>query len=111
MWDLTLQRVVMHRLPWSAGEYQHLEPGDLDPSLPPTPEKRVRIAAALATEMRDAAILGTACIINAEAIRAVLVMDEDTWARDIGKLKGACSRFDAVDPRRRFDEARGFRLN
>lgn len=95
-------------LPWSTSEYEQLQPGDLAPVPAPTPEQRVRVAAALATVMRDAAMTGqnSGPCPNAEVIRAVLIMDAAAWASDIGALQQAFATlaYDPVDPKARFNQ-------
>lgn len=93
-------------LPWSKSSYKTLEPGDLHPHPAPTRDQRIRVAAALATIMRDGNMVGEPTLPNAETIRAVLVMDDAAWARDIGAIREVVSYYDAEDPKKRFDQIR-----
>jgi hypothetical protein len=97
--------MALKKLPWNTSEYHRLDPDDFSPS-PPTPERRIRIAAALATYMRDANMLGWPPKGNVETIRAVLTMDNAAWARDIGSIRGVVDSYDAVDPKVRFEQVR-----
>lgn len=91
------------KLPWTSAEYVSLEPDDLY-RLPPTPDQRIRVAAAAATFIRDSNMLGHECPINVEAVRALLVMSDDAWAEGIAKLQSGngCFRYDPEDPRIRY---------
>jgi hypothetical protein len=91
------------KLPWSTDSYTKLEPGDLDPT-PPTPEQRIRVAAALLTQMRDDNMIGLGSGTNAEVVRAILTMNDDAWWRDIGGFRGIIEAFDGEDPRRRWEQ-------
>ncbi len=91
-------------LAWSTSSYKALEPNDLAPHPAPTPEQRIRVAAALATWMRDEAMTDQPRTLNAESIRAVLVMDADAWARDIGSIGKIVRVYDAEDPKKRFEQ-------
>lgn len=97
------------RKAWDNESYTALEPGDLDPT-PPTAERRVRVAAMLATMMRDRAMglrsADSMPDVNGEMIRAILVMDDEAWARDIGGLQEQIREhlFDAVPPLERFKQ-------
>jgi hypothetical protein len=99
----------MKRLPWSSDSYRLLDPADLKPVPAPTPEQRVRVAAALATLIRDARMLGkdANAIPNSEAIRAVLVMDAEAWARDIVTIARIVTAYDDKDPKLRFEQIQG----
>lgn len=100
----------MKQLPWPQSDYLKLDPSDFSPTPAPTPEQRIRVAAALATRMRDLNMLGLSTALNAEAIRAVLVMDESAWARDIAGIGAIAERYDPVDPKTRFEQVqRAFR--
>lgn len=92
------------KLPWSKGEYQKLDPHDFLPTPAPTAEQRLRVAAALATYARDGQLTGAHPLPNMETIRAILVMDAEAWARDIGELRQILSVYDAEDPKKRFDQ-------
>lgn len=94
----------MKKLPWSPSSYKMLEPNDLSPYPAPTPEQRLRVAAALATHIRDVRMLGGVPMPNSETIRAVLVMDAAAWARDIGAIAQVATSYDAEDPKKRFDQ-------
>jgi hypothetical protein len=98
----------MRKLPWPLESYRALEAHDLDPA-PPTPEQRIRVAAAILTCMRDANMLGKDFPANAETVRAVLVMDAAAWARDIGVVAAALvpPRYDAEDPFVRWNQSTG----
>lgn len=97
-------------LPWSRSEYIRIEPGDLDPT-PPTPERRIRVVAALATMMRDASMTdGDPGPANNESIRSLLTCD-DVWIRDMDEIRTMLGRnhdlaYDPVDPRIRFEQIR-----
>jgi hypothetical protein len=93
--------------PW-IGEYVALQRSDFE--LPVTPEKRVRVAAAFATLIRDAEMFGSAVFgsPNAETIRALLTMSEAEWEMDVAPMAwdlGAPKNFDAVSPRTRFTQS------
>jgi len=94
----------MNKLPWKRSEYTKLT--DSDFLSPPTPERRIRIAAALATDMRDRAMLGFDPCGNFETLRGVLTMGEREWERDVVPLKDELLReglgFDTVDPKQRY---------
>ena len=103
----------MKRLPWNVGEYVRLEPNDLLPHPAPTPEQRIRVAACVATILRDEAMLGvrSSSSANHETIRALLTMSPEAWARDIiglGDLRhpvlGSVLAYDHIDPKTRFDQ-------
>lgn len=86
-------------------EYVKLESSDLE--LPVTPEKRVRVAAAVATMCRDAAMFGgRGSGPNAETIRGILVMSEEEWERDVigGDLEKVITAFDPVNPKKRWEQ-------
>ena len=100
------------RMPWPFESYTLLEPNDLDET-PPSPEQRIRVATALLTYIRDANMLGKDPGINAETVRAVLVMDVESWKREISQIRdfletswAAKRRYDAVDPHTRFEQTR-----
>ena len=94
----------MAKLAWSSNEYVKITAQDLLQQ-PPTAEQRIRIAAALATKMRDCAMTGHTTQINAELIRAVLVMDDAAWARDVKPELGLfIEGYDPVDPKVRFEQ-------
>lgn len=100
----------MKKLPWSEKEYRYLESGDLSPRPAPTPEQRIRVAAAITTRIRDANMTGQQPIGNAETIRAVLVMDEEAWARDIGDVAAVIvPTFDLEDPKTRWAQTVGLK--
>lgn len=94
--------------PW-AREYKMIASGDLDPKLPPTPEKRIRIAAWLATGIRDQSMFGVEFGANAETIRAILVEPDVRWARNMEMLAMArreqVRSYDPVDGETRFLQA------
>jgi len=92
-------------LPWNTDAYLPLAPGDLDPT-PLTPERRIRIAAALATMMRDERMIDGPQVVSAEVIRAVLTMTDEAWARDCSQLQGFVKYYDPVDPKVRFEQTR-----
>jgi hypothetical protein len=93
------------KLAWSTGSYTPLLSSDLLPTPQPTDDQRLRVAAALATLMRDEAMTGKESFgPNAETIRAVLVMDAASWARDIPSIARVVKAYDAVDPRKRFEQ-------
>lgn len=100
------KRVVEGKaLAWSTSEYVRLLPGDLLPTPAPTDTQRLRVAAALATIIRDERMLGKEPSgPNAETIRAVLIMDADSWARDIGSIARVVHAYDPVDPKTRFEQ-------
>ena len=93
----------MKTLPWSTETYKPLEPGDLLPH-PPTPEQRIRVAAALATWMRDGNMTGVGGPINAEVIRTILIASDEVWARDIVGIAELDLSYDAEDPKVRFEQ-------
>lgn len=97
----------LKKLPWKIEEYAILEPGDLKPYPAPTPEQRIRVAAAVATLIRDEDMLGKKPSgPNSETIRAVLMMSPEQWARDIIHLR-ACPEllyYDNVSPITRFEQ-------
>lgn len=95
----------MSKLPWSTSSYKKLEPGDLLPTPPPTPEQRLRVAAAIATVIRDARMTRKEPGPNAETIRAVLVMDAKAWERDAPSLAKGIWFYDDEDPKVRFEQA------
>jgi hypothetical protein len=114
---------ILPTLPWDTAGYIALAPGDLLPTPAPTPEQRIRVAAALATRLRDSNMLDAAALLsndgrasdgphpNAETIRGVLLMDADAWARDIGSIAAGLvmlgiDRYDGADPRTRFEQTR-----
>ena len=84
--------------------YEHLAPEDFE--LPVTPEKRIRVAAAVATVIRDTNLFGggPGPGPNAETIRAILTMGEDEWALDVPSLANVLKTFDPVSARDRFDQ-------
>lgn len=92
------------KLPWETSSYVKLEPGDLAPTPAPTPEQRIRVAAALATVLRDARMTGEETPVNGETIRGVLVEDAAAWARDIGSVARVLDAYDATDPLERFEQ-------
>lgn len=94
----------MRKLPWSTDEYVKLDPLDLLPERPPTEDQRVRVAAALATLVRDNNMLGIPIGPNAETVRIFLTMDAASWKRHIGSLQGAVFAYDPVDGGTRFDQ-------
>lgn len=99
----------MKKLPWSTKEYRYLEPGDLQPCAAPTPEQRIRLAAAVATHIRDEKMLGREPSFNAEAIRAMLTGSADAWARDSPDAAAAFASkgivsYDVEDPKIRFEQ-------
>lgn len=97
----------LKRLPWATSEYQKLEPGDLDPVPAPTPEQRLRVAAAVATHQRDNNMLGKESGPNAESIRGILTMTAEQWARDMVFARElGINSYDKEDPRVRFDQVR-----
>lgn len=102
----------MKQLPWSRDEYTPLEPTDLDGSVP-TPEARIRVAAAIATKIRDANIVREgrpyAGAPNAETIRLFLTMSEAEWQRNASQLKMLLdgAGYDTVDGEKRFNQIRG----
>lgn len=102
------KRVVQGKeLAWSVNEYVPLLPGDLHPAPAPTDAQRLRVAAALATVVRDERMRGKEPSgPNAETIRAVLVMSPEAWARDIGSIARVVSVYDATDPLVRFEQIR-----
>lgn len=94
-------------LAWSPKEYTPLLPSDLLPTPAPSDAQRIRVAAALATVMRDERMLGRPSSgPNAETIRGVLVMSADEWALQIGAIAKAVKVYDAVNPRTRFEQIR-----
>lgn len=99
-------RMANTNLPWQRSEYVALEPHDLDPTPAPTDAQRIRVAAALATVMRDANMTGQRSVLNAEVIRGVLVMDAEAWARDIAVAREFISHYDMVDPKQRFEQTK-----
>lgn len=96
-------------LPWSKSSYRALEPTDLAPHPAPTPEQRVRVAAAVATHIRDANMLSLPCSANAETIRAILTMGEEAWARDIPDAAAIIVAYDTEDPKTRWLQTAGRR--
>jgi len=96
------------KLPWKRSTYTMLEPTDLDPTPAPTDAQRIRVAAALATVLRDANMQDVPSNgPNAETIRSVLVMSAKAWARDIESVRRAMlTHYDAEDPLVRFDQIR-----
>jgi hypothetical protein len=100
------------KLPWSTSEYTPLEPTDLDGSAP-TPEARIRVAAALATMIRDANIVRggapPAGAPNAETVRLFLTMPEAEWQRNASQLKMLLGDYgyDIVSGEERFNQIRG----
>lgn len=108
----------MKRLPWNVGEYARLEPNDLLPHPEPTPEQRIRVAACVATIIRDEVMLGLPTSGNHEMIRALLTMPPEAWARDIEAMRnlkhpvlGSVLAYDHVDPKTRFDQTVNARKN
>ena len=94
-------------LAWSPKEYTPLHPADLLPTPAPSDAQRIRVAAALATVMRDERMLARSSSgPNAETIRGVLVMSADEWALQIGAIAKAVKVYDAVNPRTRFEQIR-----
>ena len=100
----------MKKLPWPTSSYVPLEPNDLDPTPAPTPEQRIRVAAMLATYMRDSFMTNTTSMINSEVIRAILTMNPEAWERDIvGARKSLFDAevklaYDPEDPKVRFEQ-------
>jgi hypothetical protein len=78
---------------------------------PPTADTRRRVAAALATEMRDAAMLGKDPVGNFETLRAVLTATDEVWLRDIVPMQEAALEarwaFDTIDPFIRYKQGMG----
>jgi hypothetical protein len=100
----------MKNLPWSTEDYTPLPESDLQPTPAPTDAQRLRVAAALATMMRDERILGRDPPGNAEAIRAILVMSPEAWSRDIKDVARVLRRaYDESDPLERFKQVVGGR--
>jgi hypothetical protein len=99
----------MKKLPWDTNEYKKLDPADLKPFPAPTPEQRVRVAAALATRARDCHMLGEDGAPNVEVVRAVLMMDAKAWARDIGSVAKIVTAYDDEDPKTRWEQTAGIR--
>lgn len=56
--------------------------------------------------IRDETMRGETPSSNAEAVRALLVMDDAAWARDIGDVAGKVDGYDPVDPFVRFEQIR-----
>jgi len=96
----------MKTLQWSKDKYTKLEPDDLLPRPAPTPEQRIRVAAAVATYIRDSNMTGHKPNANAETIRAILVMDEEAWARDMGSISAMfLISYDSEDPKTRWEQS------
>lgn len=95
------------KLPWSEKEYTSLQPTDLDGSAPTT-ESRIRVAAAIATKIRDANMTRGRSLLNAETVRLVLTMDEEDWKANAPQLKSVLGDvgYDTVSGRVRFDQTR-----
>jgi hypothetical protein len=92
-------------LAWSISSYTKLSSKDLLPTPAPTDAQRIRVAAALATIMRDEAMLELRSSgPNSETIRAVLVMSAEEWALQIGSVAKVVKAYDAVNPRTRFEQ-------
>lgn len=101
------------KLKWSTEEYVKLQPGDLLPQPAPTPEQRIRVAAAVATSVRDASMMGLESWANMETIRAILVEDDAAWARDVEDINaalGLAGSYDPVDPKIRWEQTAGRRF-
>lgn len=99
------------KLPWSTEEYTPLEETDLDGSVP-TPEARIRVAAAIATRIRDANIVREgrpyAGAPNAETVRVVLTMNDAEWQRNASGLKMLLdgTGYDTAEGEKRFVQIR-----
>ena len=94
-------------LPWSRETYKALDRGDLDPVPAPTDAQRLRVAATVATLIRDAVMTGREPPTNAEAVRGILTMSPEAWKRDIwslAQLPTADLRYDTEDPYLRFQQ-------
>jgi hypothetical protein len=98
--------MAIKSLPWSTDEYAKLEPGDLLPDPAPTPEQRIRVAAAIATMTRDGLMLGksSAFLPNSETIRSVLTMSAEEWALQIPQLRPFLRNYDVENPKVRFEQ-------
>ena len=100
----------MKKLPWPTSSYLPLEPNDLEPTPAPTPEQRIRVAAMIATYMRDSGMTGKEAITNSEVVRALLTMSPEAWARDIDGARqslaaaGVAFVYDPEDPQVRFEQ-------
>lgn len=97
-------------LPWSEDEYTPLLPTDLDGS-PPTPEERIRVAAAVATKMRDFNILRGDSVrvgLNNETVRLVLTMPDEEWKKNATLLRDLLGNrgYDTVSGEKRFEQIR-----
>lgn len=91
------------KLPWSTSEYEPLSRSDLEG--PATLEKRVRVAATMATMARDANMQGRVPVCNMETIRLVLTMSEDQWQEALPELRSVLQHspgYDTEDGRKRF---------
>lgn len=101
----------MKKLPWKTSEYTKLEPGDLSPE-PPTPERRIRVVAALATRLRDARMLGEPDAgPNFESIRSLLAADDATWAENVSNdflHHYIADGYDTVSPELRMQQTMNF---
>lgn len=101
--------MALLKLPWSTDEYTPLEPGDLLPEPAPTPEQRNRVAAAIATQIRDAHMLGKPCSPNHETIRSILTMDAEAWMHAMASTppeEWGLSGYDQVDGQVRYEQTR-----